>query len=78
MQITKKFNLLVIYIIKIRYHKCDILSHKVYVFIFFVHVTTAPQWATTSSLLNPHDHTDTPHSVGRFWTRDLPDAETST
>jgi hypothetical protein len=30
------------------------------------------------SLSRLHDHSDTPHSVGILWTRDQPDAESST
>jgi len=39
-----------------------------------------PQWAKASSFPMHHDHTQlgTSRSVGRLWTRDQPDAETST
>jgi len=45
---------------------------------FFYHGVTAPVGQGFPIIKDSRSHSDTPHSVGLLWTRDHPDAETST
>jgi hypothetical protein len=47
-------------------------------FNFFYHVSSAQVGQGILIIEDSQSHSDTPHSVGLLWTRDQPDAETST
>ena len=46
--------------------------------LYYLRMLFSPLWGAWAQCRASRSHSDTPHSVGLFWTNDQPDAETST